>query len=57
MLKLYFSVDIVFLYNFTKIDFTLIKSILKKYMNSFSGEHKRFKYLPNEWDFIGKVDT
>jgi len=37
-----------FLYVFIKIDYKLINYILKKYINSFIGEHKRFKYLLNE---------
>jgi len=40
--------DVVFLYNYTKIDFILIKLFLKKYANSSLKEHKRFKYLLNE---------
>jgi hypothetical protein len=48
MLKYSSSVDIVFLYNYTKIDFILIKLFLKKSINSPFKEHKRFKYLLNE---------
>jgi len=48
ILKVKFSFDSVFLYNSIKINFILIKTRLKKYTNSSSGEHKRFKYLLNE---------